>query len=109
LPHRDDAQAGPIGCLIETAAVVLDLQLERCLAPAQTDGRGARARVPRDVVERFLKDPVHVNADCAVEAHGRTGALDRHRESELPVRNVDVRVYRGVEAGVLENGWVQRL
>ena len=74
LPHRvqADADAEPL----RARAVVFDLEPQRIRLDRETDGARARVRVPPDVGQRLLRDPVRGDLDGGRELGQRGRRVD---------------------------------
>ena len=89
--------------------MIFDFQLEAVGVEAQPHPRAIGARMPRDVVQRFLQHAVHVNADGASTAR-RAGPLVRSTAMpSLPFDGRQIPVDGALEAGSSRIDGMQRL
>ena len=62
LPHGHEPEAARTCCRgVDPLAVVFDLELQRGVEVTQPHPGAIGAGVPRDVVQRLLQDPVHLD------------------------------------------------
>src|SRR5579859_5988788 len=109
LTHRNQADATFARTLMESAAAVFDLQLERAGQKAQSDPCLLRSRVARYVIQSLLQDTVDVYSSRAVDGKRLPLLLIGYGNSRLPFYVGDIPVHRALQSSFIKHDRVQGL